>query len=143
MRSLPCLIAALTAPILFLVLSMDGTGVAKWDGAFCGRKRNSESAISISDATVTEIDRQEHDVTRCEKLTFSDLVELIERRFRVPVGGGRATDSAMTIQRQVRLKPATIERLKRIAAAIGDRGGPHLGHMQVAAALLELAWHET
>lgn len=62
----------------------------------------------------------------------------IERRFRTPSGGGRATDPEWTEQRLVRLKLTTLKRLERLARHISARG-QRLSPMQLAALLLEKA----
>ena len=54
-------------------------------------------------------------------------------RFRVPQGGGRATDPSWSEQRLVRLSPKTLERLEQLAQQ--TQASP----MQVAALLLEKA----
>src|SRR5437667_8964280 len=57
----------------------------------------------------------------------------IAARFRVPEGGGRATDPSWSEQRLVRLSPKTLEQLETLA----DQA--HASPMQVAALLLEQA----
>jgi hypothetical protein len=57
----------------------------------------------------------------------------VAARFRVPEGGGRATDPSWSEQRLVRLSPKTLEQLEKIAAQA------HASPMQVAALLLERA----
>jgi hypothetical protein len=57
----------------------------------------------------------------------------VASRFRVPDGGGRATDPSWTEQRLVRLSPKTLEKLERLAEQA--QASP----MQVAALLLEKA----
>lgn len=69
------------------------------------------------------------------------LAAEIERRFRSPVGGGRATDPNWTKQRLVRLRRTTLERLERLAQHLSERG-QRLAPMQVAALLLEKASEE-
>ena len=54
-------------------------------------------------------------------------------RFRVPEGGGRATDPSWSEQRLVRLSPKTLEQLEKLAELV------HASPMQVAALLLERA----
>src|SRR2546425_2007792 len=53
------------------------------------------------------------------------LMAEIEARFRVPAGGGRATDPNWTERRLVPLTPRTLTRLEELAAASG--GGPRCG----------------
>jgi hypothetical protein len=57
----------------------------------------------------------------------------VAARFRVPEGGGRATDPSWSEQRLVRLSPKTLEQLEKIA------GQTNASPMQVAALLLERA----
>ena len=45
----------------------------------------------------------------------------IEARFRVPVGGGRATDPGCTQRRLVPLAPRTLERLEAITERVRER----------------------
>ena len=46
------------------------------------------------------------------------LLADIETRFRVPVGGGRATDPDWTVRRLVPLAPRTLKRLEAITKLI-------------------------
>ena len=62
----------------------------------------------------------------------------VERRFRKPPGGGRATDPEWTTQRLVRCKPRTLDRLKHLADQM-SRDGHRVEPMQMAALLLEKA----
>ena len=66
------------------------------------------------------------------------LAAEVERRFRSPAGGGRATDPEWTQQRLVRLKPTTLDRLERLARHLSGQG-QRLAPMQLAALLLETA----
>jgi hypothetical protein len=61
------------------------------------------------------------------------LAAEVAARFRVPEGGGRATDPSWTEQRLVRLSPKTLEQLE----TLGEQA--HASPMQVAALLLERA----
>src|SRR5919202_5254098 len=61
------------------------------------------------------------------------LAAEVAARFRVPEGGGRATDPSWSEQRLVRLSPKTLEQLEKIAEQT------HASPMQVAALLLERA----
>jgi len=61
------------------------------------------------------------------------LVAEVAARFRVPDGGGRATDPSWSEQRLVRLSPKTLEQLEKLAEEV------HASPMQVAALLLERA----
>src|SRR5438105_3103168 len=65
------------------------------------------------------------------------LLADIEARFRVPVGGGRATDPRWTERRLVPLAPRTLERLESIAEGVRERSGLNVEPMQLAALLLE------
>src|SRR2546421_8665307 len=59
------------------------------------------------------------------------LAAEVRARFRVPEGGGRATDPSWSEQRLVRLSPKTLEHLEKLAEQ------SHASPMQVAALLLE------
>lgn len=61
------------------------------------------------------------------------LAAEVRARFRVPQGGGRATDPSWSEQRLVRLSPKTLERLEKLAEHADA------SPMQVAALLLEQA----
>jgi hypothetical protein len=61
------------------------------------------------------------------------LAAEVTARFRVPEGGGRATDPSWSEQRLIRLSPKTLEQLEKL----GDQA--HASPMQVAALLLERA----
>jgi hypothetical protein len=61
------------------------------------------------------------------------LAAEVAARFRVPEGGGRATDPSWSEQRLVRLSPQTLEQLEKIAEQA------HASPMQIAALLLERA----
>ena len=59
------------------------------------------------------------------------LVADIEARFRVPAGGGRATDPRWTERRLVPLAPKTLERLEAITARVREHGGVNVEPMQL------------
>ena len=59
------------------------------------------------------------------------LAAEVEARFRVPEGGGRATDPSWSEHRLIRLSPKTLEQLEKLADQT------HASPMQVAALLLE------
>ena len=61
------------------------------------------------------------------------LAAEVRARFRVPEGGGRATDPSWSEQRLVRLSPKTLKHLEHLAKEA------HASPMQVAALLLEQA----
>ena len=61
------------------------------------------------------------------------LAAEVAARFRVPDGGGRATDPSWSEQRLIRLSPQTLEQLAKLAEQA------HASPMQVAALLLERA----
>ena len=61
----------------------------------------------------------------------------IEARFRVPTGGGRATDPRWTERRLVPLAPRTLERLEALTAEVRRHEGINVEPMQLAALLLE------
>ena len=65
------------------------------------------------------------------------LLADIEARFRVPSGGGRATDPNWTERRLVPLAPQTLTRLEELAAKIQERSHVHVEPMQLAGLLLE------
>ena len=65
------------------------------------------------------------------------LLADIETRFRVPVGGGRATDPEWTERRLVPLAPRTLKRLEAITEGVRVRSGVSVEPMQLAALLLE------
>ncbi len=66
-----------------------------------------------------------------------ELLADLEARFRVPDGGGRATDPQWTERRLVALAPETLRRLAALAAKVRKRGGVQIAPMQLAALLLE------
>ncbi len=61
----------------------------------------------------------------------------VEARFRVPPGGGRATDPQWTERRLVPLAPRTLERLDALTARVREHTGVQVEPMQLAALLLE------
>jgi hypothetical protein len=65
------------------------------------------------------------------------LLADIEARFRVPAGGGRATDPDWTERRLVPLAPRTLKRLEAITEDLRARSGVSVEPMQIAALLLE------
>lgn len=65
------------------------------------------------------------------------LVADVQARFRVPKGGGRATDPSWKTKRLVPLKEQTLKRLEQLANEIGEKRQIHIEPMQVAAMLLE------
>jgi hypothetical protein len=65
------------------------------------------------------------------------LLADIEARFRVPAGGGRATDPDWTERRLVPLAPRTLKRLEAITEDVRARSGVSVEPMQIAALLLE------
>lgn len=67
------------------------------------------------------------------------LVAEVAARFRVPAGGGRATDPSWTERRLVPLAPRTLERLETISANMREHGRLSLEPMQLAGLLLEKA----
>jgi hypothetical protein len=64
------------------------------------------------------------------------LLSDIEARFRVPAGGGRATDPTWTERRLVPLAPQTLRKLERMSAKVRKQG-TNVDPMQLAALLLE------
>ena len=65
------------------------------------------------------------------------LLADIETRFRVPAGGGRATDPDWTERRLVPLAVRTLKRLEAITEGVRERSGVSVEPMQLAALLLE------
>ena len=65
------------------------------------------------------------------------LLAEVEARFRVPAGGGRATDPRWTERRLVPLAPRTLERLEEFTAKVREHCGVNLQPMQLAGLLLE------
>ena len=65
------------------------------------------------------------------------LLADIEARFRVPPGGGRATDPTWTERRLVPLAPGTLARLEELAAKIREQSRVAIEPMQLAGLLLE------
>ena len=61
-----------------------------------------------------------------------ELLADLEARFRVPDGGGRATDPQWTERRLVALAPETLRRLAALAAKVRKRGGVQLAPMRLA-----------
>ncbi len=65
------------------------------------------------------------------------LLADIEARFRVPSGGGRATDPNWTERRLVPLAPRTLAHLEELAAKIREHSQVAIEPMQLAGLLLE------
>ena len=65
------------------------------------------------------------------------LLADIQARFRVPSGGGRATDPNWTERRLVPLAPGTLARLEALAARIREQSQVAIEPMQLAGLLLE------
>lgn len=65
------------------------------------------------------------------------LVAEVQARFRIPTGGGRATDPSWKTKRLVPLKEQTLKRLEQLAHEIEEKRQIHIEPMQVAAVLLE------
>jgi hypothetical protein len=61
----------------------------------------------------------------------------VAAQFRVPTGGGRATDPRWTERRLVPLAPRTLRRLDEITAKVREHSGVRVEPMQLAALLLE------
>lgn len=70
---------------------------------------------------------------------FGDMQFLadIEARFRIPEGGGRATDPQWTERRLVPLTSQTLGRLEEITSKVCKQAGVNVEPMQLAALLLE------
>ncbi|GAC1351993.1 MAG: hypothetical protein NVSMB1_10440 [Polyangiales bacterium] len=67
------------------------------------------------------------------------LVAAIHSRFKVPDGGGRATDPHWTERRLVPLAKVTLTRLAQLAKKLHDDQGIVIAPLQLAALLLEHA----
>lgn len=65
------------------------------------------------------------------------LAAEVAARFRVPDGGGRATDPGWTERRLVPLAPQTLTRLEELAATIRKQSHVSIEPMQLAGLLLE------
>lgn len=59
------------------------------------------------------------------------LMAEVNERFRVPAGGGRATNPEWTERRLIPLSPQTLDRLEELAVLL------HAAPLQIAAVLLE------
>ncbi len=70
------------------------------------------------------------------------LAAEVQARFRIPTGGGRATDPLWTERRLVPLAPSTLARLEHLARRMGKKQSVHIEPMQVAALLLERTLEE-
>jgi hypothetical protein len=67
----------------------------------------------------------------------AQLASEVQARFRVPPGGGRATDPGWSDKRLVPIAPRTLKRLERIAKRLHEATGIRVEPMQLAAILLE------
>lgn len=65
------------------------------------------------------------------------LAESVRRRFRPPARGGRARDPKWTMKRLIAVRPETLARLEKLAAAVSDLVDYRVEPLQVAAILLE------
>jgi hypothetical protein len=65
------------------------------------------------------------------------LVAEVQARFRVPRGGGRATDPSWTTKRLLPLAEQSLKRLEQLAHEIEEKRHVRVEPMQVAAMLLE------
>ena len=70
------------------------------------------------------------------------LLGEVNARFRIPSGGGRATDPAWTERRLVPLAPRTLKRLEKITGSIRKHKNVAIEPMQLAALLLEKTTEE-
>ncbi|MCI0604483.1 hypothetical protein L0156_15930 [bacterium] len=66
----------------------------------------------------------------------------VNKRFRVPEGGGRATDPAWTERRLLPLRPQTLKRLQKISNSIQKHQHVSIEPMQLAALLVEKTTEE-
>ncbi|MBI2264675.1 MAG: hypothetical protein HYU64_05830 [Armatimonadetes bacterium] len=67
------------------------------------------------------------------------LISEVERRFRIPKGGGRATNPGWTERRLINLSRSTLDRVREFAGKISAMKQVHIEPMQVAALILERA----
>lgn len=67
------------------------------------------------------------------------LAAEVRDRFKVPPGGGRATDPHWTERRLVPLAPETLARLEQVSAKLKKEHGIVIAPLQLAALLLERA----
>jgi len=67
----------------------------------------------------------------------AQLAAEVQARFRVPPGGGRATDLGWSDKRLVPIAPRTLKRLEHIAKRLHEETGIRIEPMQLAAILLE------
>jgi hypothetical protein len=67
------------------------------------------------------------------------LAAEVRDRFRVPEGGGRATDPSWTETRQVRFTSETLEQLGHLAEKLSRGHGISISSLQLAALLVERA----
>jgi hypothetical protein len=65
------------------------------------------------------------------------LAAEVGARFRVPVGGGRASVPEWTERRLLPLTPQTLTRMEDLAAKVRSKSGVGIEPMQLAALLLE------
>ena len=65
------------------------------------------------------------------------LMAEIQARFKVPSGGGRATDPKWTERRQVPFSPETLARLRALVQRLQKKMTAPIEPMQLAALLLE------
>jgi len=63
----------------------------------------------------------------------------VQARFRVPMGGGRATDPSWTERRLVPLRPSTLKRLEALTESLRRLAHLSIEPLQLGALLLERA----
>ena len=61
----------------------------------------------------------------------------VQARFRIPKGGGRATDPSWTSRRLLPLTEVSLQRLEELAHTIEQKRNVRINPMQIAALLLE------
>ncbi len=68
-----------------------------------------------------------------------ELLAEVQKRFRVPPTGGRASDASLTVQRQIALQERTYKQLVTVAARLSKATGKAIGPLQIGTVLLERA----
>ena len=68
-----------------------------------------------------------------------ELLAEVQKRFRVPSTGGRASDASLTVQRQIALQERTYKQLVAVAARLSKATGKSIGPLQIGTVLLEHA----
>ncbi len=83
--------------------------------------------------------RRGHVEARSGYFGAMELLAEVQRRFKIPPTGGRATDPSLTVQRQISLQDETYKRLVAVAGRLSKATGKSIGPLQVGTVLLEHA----